>query len=328
MKKIEIMNSVSRSFHKVGFTLKKHSPEILIAAGIVGVVTSAVVACKATTKLDGILANAKEDLDQIHKAMEHPEDLLTEQDKKEQKDPATVYTEDDGKKDLTIVYAKTAKNVVKLYAPAVGLGVLSITAILAGHNITRKRNLALAAAYTAVDKGFKEYRNRVIDRFGKEIDHELKYNIKAKEIEEVVVNEDGSEQVVTKTVEVMDDENRICSPYAKFFDESCKGWTKDPDYNLMFLRRQQDYATDKLKAQGYLFLNDVYDMLGIDRTKAGAVVGWIYDKKNPVGDNYVDFGLYDMHRVGDNRKFVNGYEKVALLDFNVDGNILSHFEEA
>lgn len=316
MKKLEIMNSVSRSFHKVGFTFKKHSPEILIVAGIAGVVTSAVMACKATTKLDDILDKAKGDLDKVHEAIEHPETLPEE------------YTEEDGKKDLTIVYAKTAKDVAKLYAPAVGLGVLSITAILAGHNITRKRNVALAAAYTAVDKGFKEYRNRVIDRFGKEIDHELKYNIKAKEIEEIVVNEDGTQEVVTKTVPVMEDENRVCSPYAKFFDESCKGWTKDPDYNLMFLRRQQDYATDKLRTQGYLFLNDVYDMLGIDRTKAGAVVGWIYDKKNPVGDNYVDFGLYDMHRVGDNRKFVNGYEKVALLDFNVDGNILNHFEEA
>lgn len=316
MAKLEIMNSVSRSFHKVGFTLKKHSPEILIVAGIAGVVTSAVMACKATTKLDTILDKAKEDLDKVHEAIENPETLPEE------------YTEEDGKKDLTIVYTKSAIDVAKLYAPAVGLGVLSITAILAGHNITRKRNLALAAAYTAVDKGFKEYRNRVIERFGKELDRELKYNIKAKEIEEVIVNEDGSEQVVTKTVHVVEDEKQICSPYAKFFDESCKGWTKDPDYNLMFLRKQQDYATDKLRAQGYLLLNDVYDMLGIDRTKAGAVVGWIYDKKNPVGDNYVDFGLYDMDRVtGRNRAFVNGYEKVALLDFNVDGNILHYFKE-
>lgn len=317
MKKLEFMNGISRSVHKVGFTFKKHSPEILIVAGVVGTVTSAVMACKATTKLDGILDKAKDDLEKIHDAIDHPETLPEE------------YTEEDGKKDLTIVYTKTALEVAKLYAPAVGLGVLSITAILAGHNITRKRNVALAAAYTAVDNGFKEYRNRVVERFGKDIDRELKYNIKAKEIEEVVVNEDGSEQVVTKTVEVVDDDALLCSPYAKFFDESCKGWTKDPDYNLMFLRRQQDYATDKLKAQGYLFLNDVYDMLGIDRTKAGACVGWIYNKNNPVGDNYVDFGLYDMNRVGGrNRAFVNGYEKVALLDFNVDGNILNNFEEA
>lgn len=310
MAKLEIMNSVSRSFHKVGFTFKKHSPEILIVAGIAGVVTSAVLACKATTKLDGILDKTKEDIDKIHEAIENPETL------------PEPYTEEDGKKDLTIVYTKTALEVAKLYAPAVGLGVLSITAILAGHNITRKRNLALAAAYTAVDNGFKEYRNRVVERFGKEIDRELKYNIKAKEVEEVVVDEDGSEHVVTKTVEVIEDANNICSPYGKYFDETCKGWTKDPDYNLMFLRRQQDYATDKLRAQGYLFLNDVYEMLGIPKTKAGAVVGWVYDKKNPIGDNYVDFGIYDVRKT-DNRNFVNGSEKWALLDFNVDGNILN-----
>ena len=314
MKKLEIMNSISRSFHKVGFTFKKHSPEILIVTGVVGTVTAAVMACKATTKLDVIVNKAKDDLEKVHEAIEHPE-LLTEE-----------YTEEDGKKDLTIVYTKTAVEVVKLYAPAVGLGVLSITAILAGHNITRKRNVALAAAYTAVDKGYKEYRNRVIERFGKEIDRELKYNIKAKEIEEVVINEDGTEEVVTKTVQVIEDTSHICSPYGKYFDDSCKGWTRDADYNLMFLRRQQDYATDKLRSQGYLFLNDVYDLLGIPRTKAGACVGWIYDEKNPVGDNFVDFGIYDAHKT-DNRNFVNGSEKWALLDFNVDGNILHYFDE-
>ena len=70
-----------------------------------------------------------------------------------------------------------------------------------------------------------------------------------------------------------------------------------------------------------MFLNDVYEMLGIPKTKAGYVVGWIYDKNHPVGDNEVDFGIFDMEREK-NRDFVNGYERTILLDFNVDGNIL------
>ena len=112
------------------------------------------------------------------------------------------------------------------------------------------------------------------------------------------------------------------SDYAKFFDEGCREWDKDPEYNLTFLKCQENYANDLLKSKGHLFLNEVYDMLGIPRTKAGQIVGWIYDEENPIGDNYVDFGIYDVYKEA-NRNFVNGYERNILLDFNVDGDILS-----
>lgn len=310
MAKLEIMNSATRAFHKVGLKFKKHSPEILVGAGIVGVVTSTVMACKATTKLDTILDKAKDDIDKIHEAVEHPE-VLPE-----------PYTEEDSKKDLAIVYTKTAVDLLKLYTPSIVVGGLSITAILAGHNVLRKRNVALAAAYATVDKGFKEYRGRVIERFGEELDRELKYNIKAKEVEEIVTNDDGSETIVKKTVETADID--LGSEYARFFDETCTGWTKDPEYNLTFLINQQRYANDLLKSKGHLFLNEVYDMLGMARSKAGQVVGWIYDEKNPIGDNYVDFRIFDVHN-DRKRAFVNGYERSILLDFNVDGNILGDF---
>ena len=306
MSKVEIMGKVTRTFHKGVFKLRKYSPEILVAVGIVGVVGTTVIACKATTKLDDILDSHHDKVDKIHDAVEHPETL------------PEPYTEEDSKKDLTIVYAQTGFELAKLYAPAVGLGVLSITAILSGHNILKKRNLALAAAYTAVDKSFKEYRGRLIERFGEELDKELKYNVRKKDVEEIVVSEDGSETIVKKTVTVAEPN---VSDYAKFFDEGCPGWTKDPEYNLMFLKDQERYANDLLKTRGHVFLNEVYDMVGIDRTKAGNVVGWYYDEKNPTGDNRIDFGIYnyDSERC---RAFVNGYERTILLDFNVDGPIL------
>ena len=309
MAKLEIMNTMTRTFNKFGLQMKKHSPEILVGAGIVGVVASTVMACKATTKLDDVLEEPKEKIEKIHEFMEHPENVPEGKE----------YTEEDGKKDLTIVYTQTAVKVARLYAPAVVLGAVSIAAIVGGHAILRKRNIALAAAYATLDKGFKEYRGRVIERFGKELDRELRYNIKSKEIEEVQVAEDGTEVVTTKTGDVADP--NMNSIYARFFDDGCTGWTKDPEYNLMFLRDQQRYANDLLKSRGHIFLNEVYDMLGIQRTKAGACVGWIYDEKNPVGDNFVDFGIYDLYKEK-NRDFVNGYERTILLDFNVDGNIL------
>lgn len=298
MKKFNMAN-VTRAINKAGFKLKKHSPEILIVAGVVGVVTSAVMACKATMKLNDTLTDTKEKVEDFHA------------------DEAN-YTEEEGKKTLTLIYSKAALDIAKLYGPSVVLGGLSITAILTSNNILRKRNIALAAAYTAVDKSFKEYRGRVIERFGKELDRELKYNIKAKEVEETVVSEDGTEVVEKKTIELADP--NTYSPYAKFYDDGCSGWTKDSEANLMFLRMQQDAATKRLKQQGWLLLNDVYDMLGIPRTKDGMVIGWVYDEKHPVGDNFVDFGIYDINRAS-NRDFVNGYERTILLDFNVDGNI-------
>ena len=307
MKKAELMKNVTRTFHRTGLKLKKYSPEIFVGACIVGVVASTVMACKATTKIDEVLAEQKENIEKTKSYVE--EHGYSEK-----------YTKEDHKKDLTIFYSRSALDLAKLYAPSVVLGTVSIAMIISGHHILRKRNVALAAAYATVEKGFKEYRGRVVERFGEELDKELRYNIKAKEVEEIVKDEEtGEEKVVKKTVNVADPGEY--SIYAKFFDDGCTGWTKDPEYNLMFLKDQQRYANDLLQSKGHLFLNEVYDMLGIPRTKAGQAVGWIYDEKNPVGDNFVDFGMYDMYNEKA-RDFVNGYERTILLDFNVDGNIL------
>ena len=285
--------------------VQKHSPEILMGVGVVGVVTSTIMACKATMKLNDILEESKEKRDIIKEVENNP-------DYKDQ------YSPEDAKKDLTINYVQTGMKIVKLYTPAVVLGGASLGCLLASNDILRKRNAALSAAYMTVDKSFKEYRNRVTERFGEEVEKEIRYGIKAEQIETTVVDEDGNETTVTETIKTMDP--NLYSDYARFFDAASPYWQNDPEYNLMFLKAQQQYANDLLRAKGRLFLNDVYDMLGIEKTKAGQVVGWVYDHENPNGDNFVDFGIYDMskERV---RAFVNGYETNILLDFNVDGNI-------
>ena len=306
MKKFDT-TAITRAISMASLKLKKHSPEILVVTGIIGGVTGAVMACKATTKVGDILDDAKETIGIIHDGMENGEIRGKE------------YTEEDGKKDLAITYVQTGFKVAKLYAPAVIVGGASIACIVGGHRILTKRNIALTAAFAGSEKAFKEYRERVVERFGKELDKELRYNIKAKEIEETITDENGEEKVVKSTVH--EAEINEISDYARFFDESCSGWTKDPEFNLMFLRRQQDYANEKLRKRKYLFLNEVYAMVGLPATKAGQIVGWVYDEKNPVGDNYVDFNIYNGNSERA-RMFVNGQERSILLDFNVDGNIL------
>lgn len=299
MNKNEVMNKISRSVNKVGFQLKKHSPEILIVAGVAGTIVSAVMACKATTKIGKVLDETKEELDSVHEAIENQQI-------------------DDGKKEIATVYASAGVKMAKLYGPSVILGTLSIGSILASNDILRKRNVALAAAYATVDKSFKEYRSRVVNRFGENVDRELKYNIKTEEVEEIVVDEKGKEKKVKKTVEVsgMNEE----SEFARYFDNRSPYWDESPDACLMFLRSEEHYANDLLRLKGFLTLNEVYGRLGIPETKAGMVVGWTYDKDNPDGDNYVDFGLFQTTRQNVH-DFVNGYTNTVLLDFNVDGNI-------
>ena len=302
---MKMNDKLTRAIGKAGLTLKKHSPEILAAVGTVGVVASAVMACKATTKISEILDDANDQLNTIREAANTPE--LADQ-----------YSAEDAKKDTTIVYVQTGVKFMKLYGPAVTVGVASLGCLLGSNRILRKRNIALAAAYTAVDKSFKAYRGRVVERFGEEMDRELRYNIKAKEVQEIVTDENGNETTVTSTIEVPEI-NHDNSEYARCFDETCIGWTRDPEYNMMFVTQIQNWANDRLQSKGYLYLNEVYEMLGFQRTKAGQVVGWLY---NGDGDNYVDFGIFNI-KDKQKRRFVNGYEKSIWLDFNVDGNILN-----
>lgn len=306
---MKLPNALTRFVNNTGLQLKKHSPEILMVAGIAGTVASTVMACKATTKATSLLEEAKKEINAIHTVAENNDE----------------YSEKDLQQALTMSYTQTGVKLLKLYAPAIALGTLSITSIVAGHNILKKRNLALAAAYAVVDKGFKHYRNNVVERFGKEIDKELRFGIKSQEIEEVVKDKDGKEKIEKKKANVITNPLLDHSTYAKFFDASCEAFEKDPELNLMFLRRQQDWANELLKSKGHLFLNEVYDMLGIQRTQPGQVVGWVYDEKNPIGDNYVDFGIYNANSEAA-RRFVNGLEYNILLDFNVDGPILELLE--
>lgn len=305
MKNIKLPAGINRAINKVAFKMKKHTPEILVIAGVGGTIVTTVMACKATTKIDEVLAENKE---QIAKTKNYVEETGF----------SDKYTEKDYQKDLTVMYTQRGLKLFKLYAPAIAVGTISITAILAGHNVLKKRNVALAAAYEVVNKNFKDYRGRVVDRFGNELDRELRYNIRKEEVEKTVIDEKtGKERTIKEITEIADIDPS--SEYAKFFDESCPGWTKDPEYNLMFLRNQQQYANDLLESRGYLFLNEVYEMLGIQRTRQGQVIGWVYDKD--VIDK-VNFGIYNIANPA-NRRFVNGYERSILLDFNVDGDILN-----
>lgn len=288
---------LTQTLGRQALLVSKHSPRLLFGVGIVGVVATAVSASRATMKLSDTLEEAKVNLNVAKNLVEE-----------ERED----YTKEDYRKDVAVVYARAARDVARLYAPAVGIGVISIACLTGSHHILMKRNMALTAAYSALDKGFKAYRRRVVETYGEEEDRRFRYDTEAHR----TVHEDEDGRLITHHTLRAKHTNDY-SIYARFFDEGCSAWSPVPEYNRIFLQTQQNFSNDMLRARGHIFLNEVYDLLGLERSKAGAVVGWVW---NNGGDNYVDFGIFDGQRPAV-REFVNGIEGAILLDFNVDGVI-------
>lgn len=287
-----IKTLATRSIGRTGLILKKYSPEILTGVGIATGVAAGVMAVKATLNVEPVLDNLKENLEKVEHLKENSENF-------------------DPKLEASLkgrVYGKGVVELTKLYWPAISLGAASITCIIGAHGIMKKRNAALVVAYNALEKTFVEYRERVSEKLGEEAESDIRRGFQE---EEIVDEDSGKKKVVTK-VDPMG-----VSQYARFFDELSQYWDKNSEYNLLFLRAQQQYANDRLQARGHLFLNEVYEALGIPHTQAGAVVGWVISKD---GDNFVDFGIYDLENEKA-REFVNGVERAILLDFNVDGVI-------
>jgi Family of unknown function (DUF6353) len=283
---------IGRQVARNTLLLQKSSPGVLLGVGIVGMVGSTVLACRATLKMDSIVHEAKDKLD-MAKTLEHRD-----------------YSEKDRQRDISLVYFQTGVKIAKAYAPAIILGGVSIYALTSSHNILSRRNAALTAAYAALEKGFSEYRERVVEKYGEDEDRNLRYGTRT---EEVVDKKTKKKKKVTRVA--------LGEPsiYARFFDEGSASWDREPEYNLIFLKCQQNWANDLLHSRGHVFLNEVYDMLGIPRSKAGAVVGWLLSAEGET-DNFVNFGVFDgtSERA---RDFVNGTEGSILLDFNVDGVI-------
>lgn len=316
MKLSTIRNSVVTLGKRVVFETKKHSPELLLVAGLGFGVACVVKACQATTKAAPVLQDAKEDIDAIHEAVDAAANEKT-----------VNYPAETAKKDLAHVYIRTGTELAKLYAPAVGCGIASGVCILSGHNIMKQRNAALAAAYTAVDSAFKQYSGRVKDLVGEDVERDLRQGIVAKTIKKEIVDENGEVHTKEETVKAINGDPDQPAGYARYFDERCRGvWKNSHDLNMMTLRCEEQYANDLLVAKHYVFLNDVYRRLGLPETVAGQQVGWVYDPAKPTGDNYISFRIREVYRKKLD-SMVDEYEPVIMIDPNVDGPIFNSLVE-
>ena len=294
--------TLRKSFKKAQLTVRKHSPEILMVAGVIGTVAGAVMACKETLELEDVLDECK------HEKMELEEQYAMSEE----------YSEDALKKDQVKLTIKQAAKIVKLYAPSVIMEVTSIGVIFASNDIMRKRNASMAAAYATLNSMYKRYRQNVIESYGEEVDKDMRFGVKHEKVTEI--DEDGNKVKIDARIVDLDNTALAISDYSRFFQMGCKGFDASSGrYNLLYLKGIQAMFNNKLIADGYVMLNDVYRELGFDTIPEGWSIGWVYDEANPIGDNYIDFGLYEARNK--NQRAVNDWEPVILMDFNVDGNL-------
>lgn len=289
-----VQTKIVRTINRGALLVKKNSPEILLGLGLFGVVASAIMASKATLKAPAIIDAAKENLKTI-------EESNAEAEEKQQA--------------IGLTYVYAGLDLVKIYGPSIGIGALSVVSILSSHGIMKRREVGLIAGYNLLAEGFAAYRRRVVDELGPDVDRNYRLGIYETSSNEKVVNADGSVTKEKKAVKTIKDKS--VSGFAKFFDEYSTQWQKSAETNLYFLRLQQNHANDMLRARGHVFLNEVYDMLGLPRTKEGSIYGWVM---NADGSTVIDFGIYNIENPS-GRAFVNGYEKAILLDFNITGII-------
>jgi len=276
---------------KAGLKLKKHSPHILFGAGIVGMGATVVLSCRATLKVQPHREEFKRDIKRANEFLDSGQ-----------------YNKEKHKQVVVALWTHRSVQYAKLFGPAFVLGLTSVACLTKSHQILTTRNGALMAAYTGLDSAFKAYRNRVVEELGLEKDTEFAHGVE----KETITGYDEKGNGVSKEAKKAAKDAKTA--YGRWFEESNVHWDKDPGYNYSFLYNQQKWANLELKRHGFLFLNDVYQILGFPKTAEGQQVGWYYDNDN--GDGYVDFGF--------NRypEFVNGYQRNVFLDFNVDGPIL------
>ena len=298
---------------KIKLGAKRYGPQAMIVAGGIGTVVAVVMACIETKKAIEIIDESKKELEDIR-----------------EKEISDGYTEKDKKKDLTKTYTRTAGKLVVNYGPAIGVEIASLALIGGGSKIVNDQKAALAGALAANIGDFKNYRKRLISKFGdngEALDKEFLYGLTEVEDKETITDENGKKKTVTKKRLLVDSASITADGYKRILDARNMLWDSHPDTVMYILNAKQNWFNDRLDAFGYVFLNEVLEELGFEKTRVGQEVGWI---KNGDGDHYIDFRITPVevfHSSFSDEEEIKKLPEMKrncafLLDFNVDGSIL------
>ena len=229
---------VTKFIKNVKTGMKKRSPEILTGIGIAGMVTTVVLAVKATPK-----------------ALELMEEIET---------PLVEKNEDEFI--IEELYAKpTPKQVVKAtwkcYIPAAITGVASITCLIGASSVNAKHNAALVTAYQLSTTALNEYKAKVVETIGEKKEAKVREEIDKDRLKNDPVA--GKEIFITSTGNV------------RFYDAmASRRFTSDIDS----LRKIENNLNKRMRDEVYISLNDLYREIGIDEITVGDENGWDIDK--------------------------------------------------
>jgi len=289
---------------KTSMKLRKYSPEIMLAGGLIAGTAAIVTACIATKKAEPVVEEARRELADIQNAI-----VINEDGQEESLTPKEI------KKETFVVCKRLTWNLCKVYGLAAFLFLISVGLILGSHGVLKQRYISTTLAYKALDEAYKDYRERVKEAVGEEKERHFFHGTEEKG-EKTIIDEAGEATTIKEAVKVHD---KKYSPYEFDFNaQTCPGnWEAHSDYNFTFLRNAENYFNDLLNSRGHVFLNEILDYLGFKRTPEGAVTGWV---KGNGGDDYVDFGVFDYY-TDEYCDQNDGYIKNIHLNFNVDGVI-------
>ncbi len=311
--------SIFSSAAKFGSNLiqkvKFRSPELLIGAGVVGLVGAAVVAVRRGVRWHSAAkAEIVHDLETIKKAEVSPQ-----------------YTREDKVQDYARVIGKGVWSFTQIYGPSVAAGVASVVSILAGTGVLKGRLAAMTSAAATAQAALERYRSRVREKLGEDADYEFAYEVSAKKAK--IKHEDGiKESLVTYHLVPSSGEWMAASPYSRLWDENAMEWCANRDIQFLTLRSLENHFNRELDVRGVVFLNDVYKALGLPMSKDAALVGWIKDYTKPKmaklaaelgrvpGDGVISFGVFE-NESPSARAYLAGDNNRVVLDFNVDGVI-------
>nr|DAX58721.1 MAG TPA: hypothetical protein [Caudoviricetes sp.] len=293
--------SITTAFYTGVARISKHAPTILSVTASAGVIATGYLAWKAGTRFEDVEGR---DWDRRKECLRNADTIPDEDVPKIERKNRILFILD----------------TVRTVAPAAIVGAATITMIYFSNSISKKRLAAMGAAYATLQTAFDGYKRTMVEALGKEsVDKILKPKLPnaGKSAEEILSSDNKSDAAYVSDAVV--NSLKALSPYARIIaEESSTCWDPNEDYTSQNLAAVQLWANRRLERKGHLFLNEVFDQLGLSRTREGAVVGWL---KNGEGDNYVSFGDFDasIYRVPS-----DDYTRVDsnfVVDFNVDGVI-------
>ena len=303
---------------KVLWIGKKYAPEILTYGGVAVMVGGTVFACKQTPKAVAIVEDTKKQLAVIK---ETEEEAAKNNRQVDRNGTMISYSEQDYKKDITIVHVNNVKALAKTYAVP-GLMLLGGTAmVLGGHGILRKRNAVAIATLSSVIEGFNKYRGNVIKELGETADKHFRFG---KGLPSVIETVDAETGEVTQEMNSPDGFANFPEDDPRFFLFSKETAPDLYKGNLLMdlatLKTAQNQSTDELHICGNLPVNRIRQICGVKPIDEGLDNGYVVDGE---GDGYVDFGIFD-RVTGEPKAWVYDCVKEGQgipVELNIDGNI-------